>query len=150
MNDDLISRQAAVDALEGTDWYHQDNNLKMVHGANDAEHQAWYKSDDVYKAINSVPSAQTDLSEFADNLWRKAYERGKKNARAEIVHCKDCIHRGIVNECPFAKYAVFKNDFYSTSVTYSYTMLDSPTRIEVFCPVPDDGYCYKGDRKDDE
>ena len=55
--DDLISRAAVVDAIEGVDWYHINKNGEMVHGANDAEHQAWYKADDIYAAIERVPSA---------------------------------------------------------------------------------------------
>ena len=55
---DSISRAAVVDAIEGVDWYHINKNGEMVHGANDAEHQAWYKADDIYAAIERVPSAQ--------------------------------------------------------------------------------------------
>ena len=65
--DDCISRAAIVDAIEGVDWYHQNENGEMVHGANSAEHQAWYKAEDIYKAIESMPSAQP-----------------------EIIRCKDC------------------------------------------------------------
>ena len=60
---DLISRAAVVDTIEGVDWYHINRNGEMVHGANSAEHQAWYKADDIYKAIESVPPAQPNLSE---------------------------------------------------------------------------------------
>ena len=31
----------------------------------------------VENAINSIPSADTDISEYSDKLWRNAYERGK-------------------------------------------------------------------------
>ena len=55
---DTISRAAVVDTIEGVDWYHINRNGEMVHGANDAEHQAWYKAEDIYKAVESVPSAQ--------------------------------------------------------------------------------------------
>ena len=58
--DDLISRAAVVDAIEGVDWYHINKNGEMVHGANDAEHQAWYKADDIYAAIEQLPSAQQE------------------------------------------------------------------------------------------
>ena len=54
---DLISRAEAIEAIELVDWYHQNSNKDMVHGANDNEHQAWYKADDVYKALEAVPSA---------------------------------------------------------------------------------------------
>lgn len=52
---DLISRQAAIDAIEIVDWYHQNSNKDMIHGAND-EHQAWYKAQDICKALEAVPS----------------------------------------------------------------------------------------------
>ena len=67
--DDLISRQAAIDAIEEVDWYHQNNNKDMVHGANSSEDQAWYKADDIYKTLEALPSAQP-----------------------EIIQCKDCKH----------------------------------------------------------
>ena len=53
---DLISRQAAIDAIEELDWYHQNKNKDMVSGANSSEHQAWYKADDIYKTLEALPS----------------------------------------------------------------------------------------------
>ena len=70
---DQIERQAAIDAIENTDWYHQNANGDMVSGASN-EHEAWYKAEDIYRALESVPSAQP-----------------------EIIRCKDCRHR-IVND----------------------------------------------------
>lgn len=58
---DAISRAAVVDTIEGVDWYHQNKSGEMVHGANSDEHQAWYKAEDIYKAIETVPSAQPDI-----------------------------------------------------------------------------------------
>ena len=55
---DTISRQAILDAVDGVDWYHQNKDGEMVHGANSDEHQAWYKAEDIYKAVESAPSAQ--------------------------------------------------------------------------------------------
>lgn len=55
--DDLIRRSDAIEAIEVVDWYHQNRNKDMVSGANSDEHQAWYKADDVYKALEAVPSA---------------------------------------------------------------------------------------------
>ena len=66
---DLISRQAAIDAIEITDWYHQNDNGDMVSGASN-EHQAWYKADDVYSALESVPSAQPEIIRCKECLWR--------------------------------------------------------------------------------
>lgn len=56
--DELISRQAAIDTVEHIDWYHLNARGEMVSGANPAEHQAWYKADDIYKALEDLPSAQ--------------------------------------------------------------------------------------------
>ena len=77
--EDCISRQDAIDALEITDWYHQDKNLKMVHGANDEEHQAWYKSEDVYKAIDSVPSAYPER------------KKGGWVIKKDFMYCPSCF-----------------------------------------------------------
>lgn len=57
---DMISRQAAIDAIEEVDWYHQNKNKDMVSGANSSEHQAWYKADDIYKTLEELPSAQSE------------------------------------------------------------------------------------------
>lgn len=55
---DCISRAAAIDAVDGIDWYHQNKNGEMVHGANSDEHQAWYKAEDIYHVLDTLPSAQ--------------------------------------------------------------------------------------------
>lgn len=65
---DLIDRQAAIDAIENTDWYHQNANKDMVSGASN-EHQAWYKADDVYSALGSVPSAQPTVNTARHGHW---------------------------------------------------------------------------------
>lgn len=54
---DLIKREDAIEAVESTTWYHQNRNKDMVEGANSDEHQAWYKSQDIYEALEAVPSA---------------------------------------------------------------------------------------------
>ena len=66
---DLISRQDAIDEVEDTDWYHQNKKGEMVHGANPSDHQAWYKAEDIYKVLESLPSAEP-----------------------KIIRCKDCTH----------------------------------------------------------
>lgn len=58
---DCISRQDAIDKMQEVDWYHQNKNGEMVHGANSSEHQAWYKAEDVYKVLEDMPSAQPEL-----------------------------------------------------------------------------------------
>lgn len=56
-SDELISRQDTIDAIEHVTWYHQNRSGQMVSGANSDEHQAWYKAEDVYEAIEAVPTA---------------------------------------------------------------------------------------------
>ena len=56
---DLIRRSEAIEVIENTDWYHQNDNGDMVSGAEN-EHEAWYKAEDVYNALESVSSAQSE------------------------------------------------------------------------------------------
>lgn len=82
--DRLISLHAAIDALV----------TPRVHDVYDSY---WNGRNKQYQedinAINALPSAQPDLSEYSDKLWRAAYERGKKDAQADIIRCKDCKKR---------------------------------------------------------
>ena len=82
---DLIRRSDAIEAIEGVDWYHQNSrNKDMVNGANSDEHQAWYKADDVYKALKEVPSADRPRGE-----WLKfGLGRGTR-----ILFCTNCERR---------------------------------------------------------
>lgn len=65
---DLIERQAAIDAIEEVDWYHQNINKDMVSGANSSEHQAWYKADDIYKTLEAVPTIRAIPIEWFETL----------------------------------------------------------------------------------
>lgn len=58
MSEELIKKSDAIDAIEVVDWYHQNKNKDMVSGANSDEHQAWYKADDVYKALEATPTIE--------------------------------------------------------------------------------------------
>ena len=80
MKDDTISRQAAVDAVEEIPWYHQNKNGEMVHGANSREHQAWYKADDIYHALYTLPPAQPG--------WIPCSERLPETA-TDVLVCND-------------------------------------------------------------
>jgi len=62
---DTISRQAVVEAIENTDWYHLRDGV-MVYGANSKEDQAWYKAEDVYKVLEELPSANNLLQKIAN------------------------------------------------------------------------------------
>lgn len=57
---DAISGQALLDAVDGVPWYHQNKNGEMVHGANSDEHQAWYKAEDIYHVLDTLPPAQPE------------------------------------------------------------------------------------------
>jgi len=70
---DTIFRKAAIDALceepqvwSGNDDYGQGLNNQWHYDVN---------------ALKKVPSAQPDLSEYSDKLWKAAYERGKADAQ---------------------------------------------------------------------
>ena len=56
----LISHRDAIEAIDEITWYHQNANKDMVRGANSAEHQAWFKVDDIYKAIECLSSSQPE------------------------------------------------------------------------------------------
>lgn len=58
---DFISREDTIDKMQEVDWYHQNKNGEMVHGANSSEHQAWYKAEDVYKVLEDMPPADVQL-----------------------------------------------------------------------------------------
>lgn len=52
----LVDADAVMDAIERTDWYHQNESKDMVLGANSQEHQAWYKEQEIYAAVENVPT----------------------------------------------------------------------------------------------
>lgn len=53
---DLIDRDVLTDAIDSINWYHQAPNKDMVDGADSAKHQAWYKVQDVYSAVDNAPT----------------------------------------------------------------------------------------------
>ena len=61
MADDTISRKAAIDAMEDVDWYHINKDGQLTHGANSEEDEPLYKAEDVYKVLNDIPSAQSEM-----------------------------------------------------------------------------------------
>ena len=95
--DDLISRAETIDAFSEYD----DTDL--------------VKAKYVRQTIGALPSAQPDLSEYSDKLWRNAYERGKAEAQAEIIRCWECKHWKNKHLCEsLSRYGSFetKADFY--------------------------------------
>lgn len=73
-----------------------------------------YEEDAIHAVIDALPPAQPDLSEYSDKLWQKAYERGKAEAQAEIVRCKDCRFNTYSKKClnPDSFFLVPADDFY--------------------------------------
>lgn len=49
--------------------------------------------DDAISIVDDIPAVvDTDLSGSSFRLYRAAYDRGKQEARAEIVQCEECKH----------------------------------------------------------
>ena len=69
--DDLISRQAAIDAMTEYYWSIMGDEPPKLD-----EKTALYV--DLKQAVKRLPTA--DLSEYSDKLWKTAYERGKAEA----------------------------------------------------------------------
>lgn len=67
---DYISRAAAIEAIENTDWYHINQNGELVSGANSQEHEPLYRASEIYAALEEVPSADV----------------------VEVVYCSECKH----------------------------------------------------------
>ena len=83
---DYIDRAALMDAIEETDWYHQDvRNGEMVHGAPN-EDEAWYKAVDIYDVIKRAERAgkgrALTIAE-AKALQDAAIRYGEQTAKAD-------------------------------------------------------------------
>ena len=61
MNEDLISRQDAIDVLESITWYHIGKSGELVKGANSRYDEPLYKAEDVYKALEKLSSAEPEI-----------------------------------------------------------------------------------------
>ena len=81
---DLIKRSDAIEAVGDVTWYHQNRNKDMVEGANSAEHQAWYKSQDIYEALEAIPSADRPQGKWIENAITGTFK---------VWDCSECgIH----------------------------------------------------------
>lgn len=104
MSDSIIDRQALIDAFECLDLIDRQAATKSLVRPRviDPYDQYWTGRNDQYDAdvfaLKDLPSAETDLSDYSDRLWKNAYERGKAegarmpSAEPEIIRCKDCKH----------------------------------------------------------
>ena len=121
---DLISRQAAIDAL----W-----KLRRGQQMLDDTQTADKVMKGIFLAeqmIKELPTVDIDLSDYSDRLWRNAYEQGRAEAEAEIIHCRDC-------------------EWYKTNYTWN-GKEHKVCGIEPFEPIrQEEDYCSYGERKDD-
>lgn len=67
--DEYISREALRDVIASTNWYHAARGGKLGLGA-PCEEIAVYKATDIYKAVDSVPTADV----------------------VEVVRCWECVY----------------------------------------------------------
>lgn len=90
---DLISRQDAIVAIEEVTWYHQNRNGEMVSGANSTEDQAWYKSQDIYTALEALPSADPVQGEWI-RVGHDIYECSlcHQNVMTKDIDCCSYCH----------------------------------------------------------
>jgi len=128
---DLIDRQQAIDAIESIDWYHQNRNKDMVSGANSLEHQAWYKAEDVYQALELLPSAQPEPQ------WIPCSERLPEEERKEYWICTDT---GYQCECRWTNVNHFWTDL---TTSWHWHIMDVPqyAKVVAWMPLPEP---YKG------
>jgi rubrerythrin len=64
----------------------------MVSGANSDEHQAWYKADDVYKALEAIPTIEPKRGEWVDDDFVGQYRCSECDYYAidEYDFCPNC------------------------------------------------------------
>ena len=99
---DLIRREDAIEAIEDITWYHQNSNREMVSGANDAEHQGWYKSQDIYAALESLPSADAVQGEWIpfDRTYGRSIWVCSACDNGTYVPCDASTQKPIYDYCP--------------------------------------------------
>lgn len=66
--------------------------------------------DMICESLAVLPTADTDMSEYSDRLWKLAYERGKAEG---VVRCRDCVWRLGTDCTRFAETPVTLDDFCS-------------------------------------
>ena len=114
LQDDCISRKAAIDALK-----------KKIDKSAKGEIGSFYNTIILsnIETLILLPSAQPDMSEYSDKLWKAAYERGKREAqpmrkKGQWVPIDDFPHE------------VWKCD----CCGHIYEYEDDPDELPNFCP----------------
>lgn len=95
---DLIDRQKVLDAFKqicDRCGKHEQYNGVMC--------GACYLDDAISIVDDIPPVVDTDLSGSSFRLYRAAYDRGKQDAMAKIVHCKECKYATMTmdGECKY-------------------------------------------------
>ena len=63
---------------------------------------SFVSKDVIEREIKAIPSADIDLSEYSDKLWKNAYERGKADGAMIYGNEHNCIMT-IFGECSYAE-----------------------------------------------
>lgn len=71
--EDLISRKAAVEAIEKTDWYHINKDGVLVRGANSAEDLPLFIAEDVFEALRVVAPAKQQWIPVTERLPERGH-----------------------------------------------------------------------------
>ena len=95
MKDDVISRQAAIEAMEGTNWYHIEDG-RLVCGANSKTKEPLYKAKDVYRVLGTLPAIEPRRGKWE----RHATYHGDDTSgfTAYDWRCSACSKMATVNE----------------------------------------------------
>ena len=89
---DLINKEDALSEVNNC-------NYKIMSG------YEWIRKQEIKKRLKELPSAETDLSEYSDKLWKNAYERGK--AEAERTGRNISQTGFLCSECSFGDFDGF-------------------------------------------
>ena len=91
---EYIEREAVIDEIEGTTWYHISCQKKLVEGAA-SEADALYKATDIYNVIKSAPTA--DVVEVRHGKWIENQEP-LGWCDVDCAECSACHESWIIDE----------------------------------------------------
>ena len=82
VSEDCISREQVIEAIDEVDWYYIGFTGELVHGAASVD-EAWYKAEDIYKAIESLPSIAPSVVPCCNN--EKSNKLQQELQQAEVT-----------------------------------------------------------------
>ena len=91
---EYIEREATIDEIEGTTWYHISCQKNLVEGAA-CEADALYKATDIYNVIKSAPTA--DVVEVRHGKWVETQEP-LGWCDVDCAECSVCHESWIIDE----------------------------------------------------